>query len=82
MAIRMLSGVKLPKAGADEKAEAFIAGAAKGTAPNSGSSKVVVNMRFDTDLLARIDEAARRHGVSRTAWLHIIATRALDRGEG
>ena len=82
MAIRMLSDVKLPKAGADEKAEAFIAEAAKGAAPNSGSSKVVVNMRFDADLLARIDEAARRHGVSRTAWLHIIATRALDRGEG
>ena len=82
MAIRMLSDVKLPKVGSDEKAEAFIAGAAKGASPNSGSSKVVVNMRFDTDLLARIDEAARRHGVSRTAWLHIIATRALDRGEG
>ncbi len=82
MAIRMLSDVKLPKAGEDEKAEAIIAGAAKGAVPNSGSSKVVVNMRFDADLLARVDEAARRHGVSRTAWLHIIATRALDRGEG
>ena len=82
MAIRMLPDVKLPKAGADGKAEAFIAGAAKGAAPNSGPSKVVVNMRFDADLLARVDEAARRHGVSRTAWLHIIATRALDRGEG
>jgi hypothetical protein len=82
MAIRMLSDVKLPKVGSDEKAEAFIAGAAKGAAPSSGPSKVVVNMRFDADLLARIDEAARRHGVSRTAWLHIIATRSLDRGEG
>jgi hypothetical protein len=39
-------------------------------------------MRFDPALLKRIDSAAKRHGVSRTAWLHMVASRALDKGEG
>jgi hypothetical protein len=41
-----------------------------------------VMMRFDPELLARIDTAAKRRGVSRTAWLHMIASRALDNGDG
>jgi hypothetical protein len=63
----------------DRKAEAFIAGAAKAP-PIQGESagKVVVNMRFDTRLLARIDAAARQQGISRTAWLHVAASRALE----
>jgi hypothetical protein len=63
----------------DRKAEAFISGAAK-AAPIQGESagKVVVNMRFDTRLLARIDAAARQQGISRTAWLHVAASRALE----
>jgi hypothetical protein len=38
---------------------------------------VVVNLRMQTELLARIDAEARRLGISRTAWLHIAANRAL-----
>jgi hypothetical protein len=36
-----------------------------------GPEKAVVSMRFDHGLLARIDAAARRQGISRTVWLHI-----------
>ena len=63
----------------DQKADAFIAGATKG-APNQdeGTGKSVVNLRFDARLLARIDAAARRQGISRTAWLHVAASKALE----
>jgi hypothetical protein len=64
----------------DKKAEAFIAAAsARGSAPADDSTgKAVVNMRFDARLLARIDAAARRQGISRTAWLHVAASKALE----
>jgi hypothetical protein len=65
----------------DRKAEAFIAGAAKAVpAPvqDERAGKAVVNLRFDVRLLARIDAAARRQGISRTAWLHVAASRALE----
>jgi hypothetical protein len=65
----------------DRKADAFIAGAAKGTPAaiqDEDAGKTVVNMRFDARLLARIDAAARRQGISRTAWLHVAASRALE----
>jgi hypothetical protein len=38
----------------------------------------VVNTRFDARLLALIDAAARRQGISRTAWLHVAASKALE----
>jgi hypothetical protein len=60
----------------DRKAEAFIAKAASTQDEDAG--KTVVNMRFDTRLLARIDAAARRQGISRTAWLHVAASKALE----
>jgi hypothetical protein len=64
----------------DRKAEAFIAAAsARGAAPEDGNAgKAVVNMRFDARLLSRIDTAARRQGISRTAWLHVAASKALE----
>jgi hypothetical protein len=67
----------------DRKAEAFIAAAsARGSAPaeakDDSTGKAVVNMRFDARLLARIDVAARRQGISRTAWLHVAASKALE----
>jgi hypothetical protein len=36
-------------------------------------------MRFDSALLSRVDAAAKRHGISRTAWLHVAASKALER---
>ena len=35
-------------------------------------------MRFDAALLQRIDRAAKSQGISRTAWLHVAASKALD----
>jgi hypothetical protein len=65
---------------ADErKAEAFIAGAATTATAPSEPDRLVVTMRFDSDLLARVDAAARRQGISRTAWLHVAASQALER---
>lgn len=60
-----------------DKAEAFIAGAAKGDI-SPGHGKVVTTLRFDPALLQRIDQAAKRRGVSRTAWLMMAASRAVE----
>ena len=38
-----------------------------------------ISLRFDTQVLARIDAAAQRQGISRTAWLHVAASKALER---
>lgn len=37
-----------------------------------------INLRFDTEMLARIDASAKRQGISRRAWLHIAASRLLE----
>jgi hypothetical protein len=37
------------------------------------------SLRFDTQVLARVDAAAKRLGISRTAWLHVAASKALER---
>jgi hypothetical protein len=74
------------KSGNDKEAAAFIAGAAFKAAPPTPAAaqdykagKAVVNMRFDAPLLARIDAAAKQLGISRTAWLHVAASKALER---
>ena len=83
MAIRMPHSVK--PANTDKRAEAFISGAGglprraqTSTEAEPEGSKTVVNMRFDTALLQRIDAAARKLGISRTAWLHVAASKALE----
>jgi len=35
-------------------------------------------IRFDTELLTRMDRAARRRGVSRPAWVAFTLSKALD----
>ena len=37
-----------------------------------------ISLRFDTQVLARIDDAAKRLGISRTAWLHLAAGERLE----
>jgi len=59
----------------ESRAAAFIAGASNSCDPGG---KTTVNMRFDAALLARVDGAARRQGISRTAWLHVAAAQALE----
>jgi hypothetical protein len=40
-----------------------------------------ISLRFDTQVLARIDAAAQRLGISRTAWLHLAAGELLEAGD-
>jgi hypothetical protein len=77
MAIRVPPGVKSVEA--DQKATAFIAGSSKSAVAtvDAEAAKVVVNLRFDAVLLAKVDAAAKRQGITRTAWLHRAAFDAL-----
>lgn len=59
----------------DAKAQDFIAGSSTPSTPSPASEpkpkavKKPVALRFDGDLLARIDAAARSRGISRNAWI-------------
>jgi hypothetical protein len=78
--------IKLPHVvrpvSSDEKAAAFISGAGAPRSPapvgDQEAGKTTVNMRFDAALLKRIDRAAKGQGISRTAWLHVAASKALE----
>jgi hypothetical protein len=45
-----------------------------------GKPKMVVNMKLDVALVRRIDAAAKRMGVSRTAWMSMAAGEKLEAG--
>lgn len=84
MAINMPHNMKSNNA--EAKADAFISGAglkaatpspAKAEAAPAPTEKIVVNMRFDPVLLARVDASAKKRGISRTAWLHWAAAEML-----
>ena len=67
----------------EKAAEAFIQGAGQPSpAEREDTRKVPVMMRFDRDVLTRVDAAAKRRGISRSAWIQFIVSRALDQGEG
>ena len=66
-------------------AERFIEGAAAPlravppvAEPVAGGNRTPVMIRFDTALLARVDTAAKRRGISRSAWIAYTVSRALD----
>lgn len=42
--------------------------------------KVVTTLRIDVDLLRRLDQQARKRGISRTAYLIMAASKALESG--
>jgi hypothetical protein len=85
MAIARKPGSK-PAAAADAKAESFISAA--GQAPpqpavaagenDGGGRRQPVMIRFDKELLARVDKAARRRGVNRSAWISYVISTALE----
>lgn len=67
-----------PKSKASEQdAQAFIAGGENSeptsaplpSSPKPKANKKPVALRFDGDLLERIDAAARSRGISRNAWI-------------
>lgn len=75
MAIAKKPKVSQVKAPDETAAEAFIAGAEK---PAKKGRRRQTTMRLDAELLSRVDAAARRRGVSRSAWVSYALSRALD----
>lgn len=67
-----------------DKADAFIAGAnpqqSGDISPQTEEAKIVTTLRFDPELLRQIDKAAKKRGVSRTAWIMMAASRAVEEG--
>jgi hypothetical protein len=64
----------------ERAAEAFITGA-EAQRPPRRPAKVPILVRFDRDLLQRVDRAARHRGLSRSGWIHYQISRALDADE-
>jgi hypothetical protein len=60
----------------EKAAESFIAGAERPSTKRQ--KKIPVLIRFDPHILERVDEAAGRKGISRSAWVHFMVSRALD----
>ena len=81
---RRPNGNRAPAAPAAQEraAEAFIQGAAK-PQPEAveGTRKTPIMLRFDATLLRRVDSAARRRGISRSAWIAFKVSEALDAEE-
>lgn len=73
-----------PAGDRDKAAEVFIQAAASGGGapadgpPADGSRKTPIMLRFDAGLLRRVDTAARRRGISRSAWIAFKVSEALD----
>jgi hypothetical protein len=67
----------------DERAaEAFISAAGKPEPVETANARLTpVMFRFDRPMLGRIDEAAKRRGVTRSAWVKFIISRALESGD-
>jgi hypothetical protein len=47
-------------------------------APDDDTGVAIVTVRFDTQILARVDAAAKRVGINRLAWLHLAAEKLLE----
>jgi hypothetical protein len=73
---------KKPSRNTSAIAEKFIAEAgaadAKEPAPEAAGERKPIMIRFDPVLLAKVDAAARRRGISRSAWIQYTVSRALD----
>ena len=67
-----------PASDTEAAAERFITGAVRAVPPPTPTRKTPVMMRFDAGLLARVDKAAKRRGVSRSAWIAYTVSEALD----
>lgn len=71
----------------DKAAESFIAGAGATAQPAPASDAPKVERKksfmvyFDPDVLEKVDALAKRKGLSRSAWLHSLAIKALEQEE-
>jgi hypothetical protein len=81
MSIARRPGSK-PSPNPDTAAERFISAAgapqADVAAADGESRRRPAMIRFAPDLLARVDRAARRRGISRSAWVQYTLSKALD----
>jgi hypothetical protein len=77
MAIAQLPKRKHAPSKEEEAAAKFIEGAAT-AALRPGAKRTPAMIRFDAGLLARVDRAAKRRGVSRSAWVAFTLSKALD----
>lgn len=73
----------LPDRDAEEAATAFIHGAGKAAveeiaAPARDVRKTPIMLRFNGELLRRVDTAAKRRGISRSAWIAFKVSEALE----
>ncbi len=77
--------VKSPKrirsVSVERKAEAFISGADRLAEDDREENKKPTMIRIAPELLQRIDKAARRLGISRSAFIVSSAARELERME-
>jgi hypothetical protein len=64
----------------DDAAASFITGAEAQTPPKD-THKIPILVRFDRELLTRVDQAAKRRGISRSGWIHYQISRALEGDE-
>lgn len=64
-----------PATAGKRPAEPSITGARK---PEAERRRSPTTLRFDPELLARIDAAAKRRGISRSAWIQYTLSQALD----
>ncbi len=72
-----------PGLDAEQAAGAFIQGAGKidveeTPTPIMDTRKTPIMLRFNGELLRRVDTAAKRRGISRSAWIAFKVSEALD----
>lgn len=65
----------------DQEAEAFISGAGPQATDKSNQNKKPIMVRIDPDILKRIDRAAKRLGISRSAFIVSSVAERLERME-
>jgi hypothetical protein len=79
MAIAKKPDSKLNATRINAQQKAFIQGAGKSYAEDQNKKPVMI--RVDPDLLIRIDRAAKRRGISRSAFIVSAATKELEQME-
>jgi hypothetical protein len=62
---------------APRSTESVVPAAPVQTIPDHDTGTATISLRFDTQMLACVDAAAKRLGISRTAWLHLAAGELL-----
>jgi hypothetical protein len=73
--------INLPRNAKQAEAEAFLLGPKAKPADDNPKGKTALNIRFNTALLRRIDAAARKMNISRTAFIHVALSQVLDEAE-